>query len=64
MTSPLDRVREAVAARQRAEKEELEAILDALRAGERQADVARASGRSREHLRKLAIKHGIRDKRH
>ncbi len=61
MTDPVGRLRRAVAARGEAEAEELDATIDALKKGVRQADVARITGKSREHLRKLSIKHGIRD---
>lgn len=58
-TDPTKQVRDAVTAREQAEAAELEAILAALRSGVRQADVARASGYSREHLRRLAREHDI-----
>jgi IS5 family transposase len=59
----IQRIIDAVTQRERANAEEVEAILAALRAGVRQADVARASGYSREHLRRLAREHGIESSR-
>lgn len=58
-TDHTKQITEAVAARKQAEAAELAAILAALRAGVRQADVVRASGYSREHLRRLARDNGI-----
>lgn len=59
-TDPLQRVRDTVAARKRAEAKELDAILAALRdPATRQADVVEASGYTREHLRRIARANGI-----
>lgn len=60
----IQRVRDASSRRQQAQDLETKAILEALRHdGVRQADVVRASGYSREHLRRLAREHGIEAKR-
>lgn len=62
MTDHLDRVTHATAARKKAEAKEVDAIVDALRADVRQADLVRVTGYSREHIRRLARAHGIEPK--
>ena len=60
----IQRVRDASARLQQAQDLETKAIIEALRHDAvRQADVVRASGYSREHLRRLAREHGIEPRR-
>lgn len=53
------RLRELAAERQRLADAEPAAILDALNAGVKQADIARDLERSREHVRRVARAHGV-----
>ena len=53
------RLREIAAARQKAEEGEAPAVIDALKAGVRQVDIARDLDRGREHIRRIARAHGI-----
>lgn len=55
----LAKLRRIAKQRDRAAKEEPDAIAEALRAGLRVTDIAEAAGRTREHIRRVAIKHGI-----
>lgn len=45
--------------RDRIATEEPLAVVEALRAGVRQADIVRDLGRTREHIRRIARAHGI-----
>lgn len=55
------RLRVAVERKQRATESELDVIIEALQpdSGIRQTEVARITGYSREHLRRVARDHGI-----
>lgn len=50
------RLKQASAARRRAEEREQALALEAMDAGENQAEVAAAIGKSREYLRKLRLR--------
>ena len=52
-----ERLRTIAAARKKATADERAAVLDALEAGVRQADIARDLERSREHIRLIAKDH-------
>lgn len=54
-----ENLRRIAAERDRLAEEEPAAIVAALKAGVRQADVVRDIGRTREHIRRVARKHGI-----
>lgn len=53
------RLREIATARQTAEDGEAPAVIAALEAGVRQADIARDLDRGREHVRRIARANGI-----
>lgn len=53
------RLRDIAAARRKAEEGEAPAVIDALNAGVRQADIARDLDRGREHIRRIAREAGI-----
>lgn len=54
-----EQLRQLAAERERLEQAEPAAIVAALQAGVRQADIVRDIGRSREHVRRVARAHGI-----
>lgn len=58
-----DALKRAVALRKRGQKAERDAIVAALRGGLRQVDVMHATGRSREHIRRVARSAGIESDR-
>lgn len=57
------RLRDIAAARRKAEQGEAPAVIDALKVGVRQADVARDLDRGREHIRRIARDAGIESAR-
>lgn len=58
-----EELRRIATERDRLTEEEPAAIVAALKAGVRQSDVVRDIGRTREHVRRIARKHGIESDR-